>query len=71
MGSMKMLSAKLAVLGAAVVAFGIPTGAALAHPSKAAATKPKAGQSCKPKSKAPKGFKCVKGKNGKYTLAKG
>jgi hypothetical protein len=67
---MKLSSIKLAALGAAVVAFGIPMGAA-AHANEATATNPKAGQSCKPKSKAPKGFKCVKGKDGKYTLVKG
>jgi hypothetical protein len=54
--------AGLAVTLALVV--GLPVAATAAPPIK----KPHVGQRCSPKKKAPKGFKCVKGKTGKYHL---
>jgi hypothetical protein len=43
---------------------GLPVAASAAPPTK----KPHVGQRCSPKKKAPKGFRCVKGKTGKYHL---
>lgn len=43
---------------------GLPVAASAAPPNK----KPHVGQRCSAKKKAPKGFKCVKGKTGKYHL---
>jgi hypothetical protein len=43
---------------------GLPVGASAAPPKK----KPHVGQRCSPKTKAPAGFRCVKGKTGKYHL---
>jgi hypothetical protein len=54
--------AGLAITLALVV--GLPVAATAAPPK----TKAHVGQRCSPKKKAPKGFKCVKGKTGKYHL---
>jgi hypothetical protein len=54
--------AGLAVTLALVV--GFPVGATAAPAIK----KPHVGQRCSPKKKAPTGFRCVKGKTGKYHL---
>ena len=60
----------MAAVVACAITVGVPTGAAVAAPSKSKG-KPRAGQLCSPKKKAPTGFKCMKDKKGKYRLVKG
>jgi hypothetical protein len=64
--SMRSRTSIASVLVAVAVAVGVPVASA-SSPMK---TKPHAGQACNPKKKAPTGFVCVKGKNGKYHLKK-
>jgi hypothetical protein len=61
------MATRVVAIGVAVIAFAVPSSVAFAH---AGASKTKVGQTCNPKVKAPTGFKCVKGKNGKYTYQK-
>ena len=67
-GTKSRLAAALTVAAVAAT----PAVGALAPSAIAKTTvKPKAGQLCKAhKAKAPKGFKCVKDKKGKYRLKK-
>ena len=51
------------LLAIAAVAVAIPVTASAASP-------PHAGQFCSPSKTPPKGFKCQKGKSGKYQLVK-
>jgi hypothetical protein len=48
------------------LAVGLPVAASAAPATSQKS--PKVGQRCSPKKKAPKGFRCVKGKTGKYHL---
>jgi len=64
----KQRTARLArLLVVTALLAGLPAAASAAP---AGSGKPHAGQFCKPHRKAPKGFKCVKTKGGKYRLVK-